>query len=861
MKAWLRVAWIGAALTAGAAAAAAETVPSPDAVLGFRPGADRQLADWTQIVDYFRRLDAASPRVRVDEVGKTTEGLPFLVVAISSEANMARLEEIRRDNLRLADPRRLSPADAAALIATGKTIVALNHGIHSTEVGTTQAALLTAYHLATAEDEETREVRDRTVVLMLPSHNPDGTQKVTEWYRQSLGKPWEGRAIPFLYQKYTGHDNNRDWYMFTQVESRLTAEHLYDRWRPQIVHDVHQMGIRSARMFVPPYVDPWEPNVDPALVAAVNGLGAHMASQLATAGRKGVAINAIYDAWSPARAYPHSHGGVRILSEAASAYMATPVEVKQEDLEAGIGYDPRVRSWNFPDPWPGGTWRLRDIVDYQVAANLALVGHAALHREHWLRTMYEVNRRSAWQASPHAFVFPAEQKDPIAAAALLSALRTGAVEIHRARSSFEAGGRKYAKGSHVVSMQQPFSGFAKSLLERQRYPDIRPVAGAPPQRPYDVTAHTLPLLMGVEVAEIGAPFDADLEAVDRVVVAPGRIEKGRGRFLAFGHRTSDLVALGRLLRAGVPVRWATAAFRDGDRELPAGTLVAPVSARPQLLALAAELGITVRPVRRAPPSLLLRAPRVGLYQSWVASMDEGWTRFVFEQHAGVPYTTLHDRDVRTGGLRARFDAIVLPDQSARQIVAGHAEGVLPPEYVGGIGKEGVAALRAFVEEGGTLIALDSAAEMPIAEFKLPVVDVLARFNAPRRDMSTDLEVSGGEQDSFFGPGSILSVDVDPTHPLGHGLDAKTPVWFEGSPAFDVTAGTVVARYPKTNPLLSGWLLGHEHLYGRAALAEVPLGHGRVVLFGFRPQYRAQSWATYVPLLNAIYTSAAAAPSP
>ena len=858
MKVLLRVVWISVALAGGALAA--DTVPSPDAVLGFHVGADRQLADWTQIVDYFRRLDAASPRVRVDEVGKTTEGRPFLVVAITSEANMARLEEIRRDNLRLADPRRLSPEDAASLIAAGKTIVALNYGIHSTEVGTTQAAMEAAYRLATAEDEESREIRERTVVLMLPSHNPDGTQKVTEWYRSSLGKPWEGGAIPFLYQKYTGHDNNRDWYMFTQVESRLTVEHLYDRWRPQIVHDVHQMGTRSARLFAPPYVDPWEPNVDPALIAAVNDLGSHVAARLTTAGRKGVVIHAIYDAWSPARAYPHTHGAVRILTEAASARMATPVDVPFAQLEAGIAYDPRVRSWNFPDPWPGGTWRLRDIVDYQVSANLAIVGHAAAHREHWLRTMFEVNRRAARRTSPYAFVAPLEQRDPYASAALLSVLRTGGVEVHRARSSFEAGGRKYAKGSHVVLMQQPFSGFAKSLLESQRYPDIRPVAGAPPQRPYDVTAHTLPLLMGVEVAEIAAPFTADLEAVDRVAVAPGRIEKGRGRFLAFGHRTGDLVALGRLLRAGVPVRWATAAFRDGRRDLPAGTLLAPGSARPQLATLAAELGITVRPVRRAPPSLLLRAPRVGLYQSWVASMDEGWTRFVFEHQAGVEYATLHDRDLRAGALRARFDAIVLPDQTARQIVAGHAEGALPPEYVGGIGKDGVAALRAFVEEGGTLIALDSATALPIAEFGLPVTDFLSTFNVAGRDASTDLESTGRTADPFFIPGSILSVEVDRAHPLAHGLEATTPVWFESSPAFDVAAGAVVARYPRANPLLSGWILGHERLHGRAALAEVPLGRGRIVLFGFRPQYRGQSWVTYVPLLNAIYTSAAA-PAP
>ena len=838
--------------------AGAEGVPSPDEFLGFHIGADRRLADWTQIVAYFHRLAETSPRVKVEEVGKTTDGLPFLLVTITSEANMARLEEIRRDNLRLADPRGLPPAEAEGLIARGKAIVALNHGIHSTEVGATQAALVTAYRLVTAEDEETREVRDRAVVLMLPSHNPDGTQRVTEWYRASIGKPWEGGAVPFLYQRYTGHDNNRDWYMFTQVESRLTTEFLYDRWRPQVVHDVHQMGARGARLFAPPYVDPWEPNVDPALIAAVNDLGSHVAARLTSEGRSGVVIHAIYDAWSPARAYPHTHGAVRILTEAAGALMATPMEVKPEQLEPGIGYDPRVRSWNFPDPWPGGTWRLADVVDYQVAANLAVVSHAAAHRAQWLRTMYEADRRAAARTTPFAFVLPAEQKDPLAAAALLTALRTGAVEVHRAKAAFEAGGRRFGEGSQVVLMQQPFSSFAKSLLERQRYPDMRPFTGAPVQRPYDVTAHTLPLLMGVEVVEIVARFAAELEPVDRVAVAPGRIEKGAGRFLAFGHRTGDLVALGRLLRAGVPVRWAMGPFRDRERAFPAGTLLAPASARAALRSLAGELGLVARPVGRLPASaVLLRAPRVGLYQSWVPAIDEGWTRFVFEHQADVEYRTLHDADVRAGGLRARFDVIVVPDQAATQILAGHAAGAMPPEYTGGIGKEGAAALRAFVEEGGTLVTLDSASDLAIDELALPVTDVLAPFNAPGRDASTDLETSGREGDPFYSPGALLSVEVDPAQPLGHGLDPTTPVWVESSPAFDVRGGRVVARFPDADPLLSGWLLGQERLHGRAALAEVPLGRGRVVLFGFRPQYRAQSWATYVPLLNAIYLSAAA----
>jgi len=841
---------------AAALPAVSADVPSPESVIGFRVGEDRRLADWTQIVGYFEKLAAASPRVRVENVGATTEGNPFLVVTITSEANMARLEEIRRANLRLADPRALSEDEARHLIEGGKTIVALNHGIHSTEVGASQTSMETAYALATGQDPETLDILDKTVILMLPSHNPDGTQKVVDWYRRSLGTPWEGGPLPFLYHKYTGHDNNRDWYMFTQVETQLTVKHVYDRWRPQIVHDLHQMGARAARIFAPPYVDPWEPNVDPALIEAVNGVGTTIAAGLTTEGKKGVVIHALYDAWTPARAYPHTHGGVRILTECASAKMATPIDVKFGDLEAGIGYDARQASWNFPDPWPGGAWRLRDIVDYQISATRVLLQHASRNREYWLRTFYEVNRRAATRRDPYAFIVPADQRDPLAAARLLEVMRTGAVDLYRARAEFKIGDRAYPAGTHVIPMAQPFSAFAKMLLERQRYPDLRQWPGGPPQRPYDVTAHTLPLLMGVEVVRAEAPFVAALEKLDTTVAlgTRGSIERGRGRFFALGHKNAELVALGRLLRAGVPVRWATLAFLDGGRNFRPGTLLVPENARARLEPLARELGFVATPVSLIGPSLLLRKPNVGVYQSYVPSMDEGWTRFVFDKQLGVEYQTLHDKDVRAAGLRDRYDVIVLPDQSRRAMVNGNAPGSMPPEYVGGLGREGVQNLKAFVEQGGTLVALDSASEMPIADFALPVTNVLAGFNAEHGD---DDEGDQGSKD-FYCPGAILAAQVEgvSTSVLAHGLDATTPIWFEGSPAFETKAGTVVARYPQENPLLSGWLLGDKYLHGKGALVEMPLGAGRVVLFGFRPQYRAQSWGTYIALLNALYTSAA-----
>jgi hypothetical protein len=847
------------ALGLSALPARAQDVPKPEAVLGFRVGEDRKLADWSEIVSYFRQLDAASQRVSVHEVGKTTEGRPFLVAIITSEANQARLEEIRRANLRLADPRGLTPEEAERLIASGKAVVASHHGIHSTEVGANQTSMELAYQLAASQEPWVKEILDGVVVVMVPSHNPDGTQKVVEWYRKSLGTAWEGGQIPFLYHHYVGHDNNRDWYMFTQAESQLTVKHVYDRWRPQIIHDLHQMGARSARIFAPPYVDPWEPNVDPALRAATSALGTHMAARLTAEGKKGVVVNAMYDAWTPARAYPHTHGGVRILTECASARMASPMEVKFEDLQRGIGYDAKEVSWNYPNPWPGGTWRLRDIVDYQLSASRGLLEHAARNREYWLRTMYGTNARSAARREPFAYVLPAEQKDPLATARLLSVLRMGAVEVQAAKAPFEAGGRRFAAGSHVVPMAQPFSSFAKSLLERQRYPDLRLYPGGPPQRPYDVTAHTLPLLMGVEAVAVGEAISAELEPREAIVVAPGKVGPGRGRYLAFGHKTADLVALSRLLRAGTPVLWASDGFHDGDSTFPAGTLLAPESARPRLEALARELGVSVQPVSARPAALKLRLPRVGLYQSWVPSMDEGWTRFVFEKEMEVPYQTLHDADVRAGGLGGRFDVIVLPDQGAGTLRDGFREGAVPKEYTGGLGAEGAQKLKEFVEGGGTLVTLDSAADYAIRELGLPVANALAQFNRGGRGEEGDAPDSGAAE--FYCPGALLETRAEGGSPLAHGLDETTPVWFESSPAFDLSGGRAVLRYPHANPLLSGWLLGDARLQGKVALAEVPKGKGRVVLFGFRPQYRAQSWATYIPLLNALYTAAAAPAAP
>jgi len=817
---------------------------SPEEFLGFRPGDDRKLADWGQIVGYCRELAASSSRVVLDEVGRTTEGRPFLRLTISSAANLARLEALRQINLRLYDPRGLGEDEAERLIEQGRVVVSLQHAIHSTEVASSLTALLTAHRLATTEDPELLRVLDESVIVLLPSQNPDGTDLVADWYRRSLGTAYEGQPPPQLYQRYTGHDNNRDWYMFTQQESRLVLAQVYDHWRPQIVHDLHQMGPRGARIFVPPYLDPWEPNVDPALRAAAAALGSQVAAELVAVGRRGVVTHALFDAWTPARAYSVTHGGVRFLSETAGTRLASPLELGLEELEPGPGYDPRRASWNFPAPWTGGSWRLRDAVDYQLDASLALLRQAASQRRFWLRNFLAVNRRACTQREPWGFVIPARQADPWATRRLLQVLRLGGVELSRAPAAFAADGVAQAAGATIVQLAQPASAFAKTLLERQQYPDLRLTPGSLPVRPYDVTAHTLPLLLGVGVIPVSQPLtEGTLASVVENDPVPGRVV-GRGAWLAMGHRTGELVALARLLREGTEVRWASEPFVAAGQRHPAGTLLVPGAARRPLEALARQLGFDALAVPSAPDSLRLRRPRVGLYQSWVPAMDEGWTRFVFEHELEVPYQTLHDADVQAGHLRARFDALVLADQPRAEIVAGATPDQLPIEMTGGLGPTGLAQLRAFVEAGGTLVLLNRACALASRDLGLPVTDRL----------------QGVERDAFFAPGSILRVQLDLRQPLAHGLPESLPIWFEHGPAFDLegTKAVAVARYTEPEPLLSGWLNGGRWLESQAALVQLELGRGRVVLFGFRPQYRAQSWVTYPLLANALYLSAASA---
>jgi len=804
----------------------------PSDALGFEPGADSMLADWKQLSGYLNRLAQQSRYVRVDTLGRTTEGRPFLLMAITAPQNQERLADIKRAQALLADPRRLSDAQLADIRAKQPAVILISNNIHSTEIASSQMAMTLAYRLVT--DSTLRPLLDSVVVLMIPSMNPDGLDSVVSWYRRYKGTRYEGGPLPWLYNKYIGHDNNRDWFMLTQVETRLVTRMLYKEWFPEIVYDVHQMGANGVRLFVPPFQDPVNPNLDPAIVAGINLVGVQMASDLYDAGMTGVAHQQTYDLWwhGGFRSTPTRHNMIGILTEAASARLASPVTLALDSVrQPGPGV-------NYPAPWPGGTWHMGDIVRYELIAAAALVRLAARDRLNTIDRFVGLGRRAVdagMAGNPFAYVLPVEQRDPESWAALANVLLAGGVEVWRAAEPFTADGRRYSTGSLVVPMAQPYRAHAKDLLEPQRY---TPVNDRPP---YDVAGWTLPYTMDVRADVVNGTFNANLVKVDTVVPAPGRIE-GSGEVFILKNRTNgESQAIAALLTAGQSVTVL------GD-----SLMVRGPRARAILTEQAARHGFSATAVQNAPPTgqarTRQRMPRIGLYQPWTGNIDEGWTRWLFEQY-GISYTTVRDSDLKKGALRQRFDVLVLPDAESGSLLHGLDTTRIPLQYAGGMTEHGAEAISVFVRGGGTLVCLDGSSNFAIARLNLPVVNVLGG------------EASGPQVLRFYAPGSIFGTVLGEGGAGGAGssvtlgIHDSLKVYFESSAAFTVSGpARALATYPR-EPLRSGYARFQERLEGKAALVEAPLGSGRVILFGFRPQFRGQTHGTFKLLFNAVLLAA------
>jgi hypothetical protein len=866
-------------------ATAVAALPSPASVFGFEPGADYKLATYDQSLAYFRKLAGASRYIKLVEAGKTTQGRPMVFALISTPENLARIDRLREIWRRLAHPQGLTDAEAAQLAREGKALVHIDGGLHATEVAGPQHTPLLAYDLLRkAGEPATHAMLENVVVMLWPTINPDGQQMVAEWYMKNVGTPYELSGLPRLYQEYVGHDNNRDAYMLNMIESRV-IEHTWRQWEPQIVYVHHQSGPFPTRIWLPPFSEPVGVDAPPIVAREVNMIGMAIAKGLDEHEQPGAThMGTAFDAWYPGYIdyAPVFKNIAAFWTETALYQYATPHEYKLEDFPENFR-DLRPQSL-YSSPWKPGWWRLRDAVNYMETASLSVIDYASKYKESLLLDRYKAGRDQIARGkadAPFAYVIPQDQRDPVAAVELLRRLAFGGVRVSQLTSPVAIDGTTYPAGAWVVPTDQEFAAVAREVLDVQRYPDLRQFPGGPPERPYDAAGWTLPLQMGVKVVPAATALTTDARAamkvlgpmplaritptaypVDKPDAAPfdsvpgigfdtdpgaAAIVPPAGRVSGAGPALSLDAAQNNAFRA-ITRTWVLGGavhFADG-KYLLTGLSPAQQDDLVKTFALVAE--------RTAATGAAVRKPRIGLFQPWSGSMDEGWTRWLLEQY-GFEYVLLHPEDLKTP-LTGKVDVVLFADDARIPMEGagrggrggrggagqGRAGRQVRPEYAATLTESDVQTMEQFVRGGGTFVFVNNATAFPIQQFKLPVRNVVA----------------GLKPEDFFLRGTIVDTLPDVAQQQMAGLTEHTPVFADSSPVFETEdgfTGKVLAKYADSgSPLLSGYLIGEKYMNGKAAALDAQLDAGHIILIGFRPEWRDQSFGTFKVIFNSLLAS-------
>jgi hypothetical protein len=871
-------------LLSGSVALSGEVrLPTPESVLGFRPGADYKLATYDQAVDYFKKVAAASKYVKLREAGKTSQGRTMYYALVSSPDNLAKVDRYREIARRLAHPQGLTDAAAKKLAHDGKAFVHIDGGLHSTEVAGPQHTPQLLYDLVSKVHEpDTKAILDNVIVMLWPTINPDGQQMVAEWYMKNAGTPYELSGLPRLYQEYVGHDNNRDAYMLNMVESRV-LEHTWRQWEPQIIYVHHQSGPFPTRIWLPPFSEPVGIDAPFIMSREVNMIGMAIAKSLEEHGQVGAThMGTAFDAWYPGYVdyAPNFKNIAAFWTETALFQYATPHDYTVSDFPANMR-DLRPQSL-YSSPWPPGRWRLRDAVDYMETASLSVLEFASKYKNSLLYDRYQAGRDQIAMGSrkaPYAYFIPQQQRDPVAAVEMLRRIAFGGVRVSTLTAPVTIGGDTFPMGTWVIPTDQEFAAMAREVLDAQAYPDLRQYPGGPPERPYDAAGWSLPLQMGVHVVPAAAPLSSEVRshmkligampetrvklstyepqletdsapfdslpgvgfntdpASAAIVPLPGSISGSGPVLIVDPAQNNAFKAINRAWKQG-----ATVQASAGASGSPIQYMLRGLSADAQD-EMVQSLSLQARRTESA-PGRAVRQPRIGLYQPWTGSMDEGWSRWVLEQY-GFSFVAIHPEDFKSP-LAQKIDVLIMADDArvpvegapAGRSGRGGAAPSIRPEYAYQLSAADLQGFEQFVRGGGTVVCLSNASAFAIQQLKLPVRNV----------------VSGLRPEEFFLRGSIVEVTTDPSHPIMAGMPEKAAVFVDGSPVFEAQEGfkgTVLARYQESgSPLLSGYLIGEKYLSGKSAALDVELGSGHVVLLGFRPEWRGQPFGTFRVLFNA-----------
>jgi len=850
-------------------------IPKPEDILGFEVGADFRLANYGDINNYFNKLAQASGRITTCTIGESTEGKPILMAVISSEENIKNLEQYRGILKKLSEPGSLTDNEAAELANKGKLFIIIGCSIHASEIGASQMSMELGFKLAAENSEMVKKILDEVVVLLVPSLNPDGLNSVIDWYNENLNTPYEGSGMPWLYHKYAGHDINRDMYMFHLKETHAISNTLYREWQPQIFLSMHQMGSRGSRLFIPPHYDPPNPNLDPILIRETSLLGLSMAAYLDGKGKKGVLTNALFPEWYPGYedSTPMMHNIICLLSEAASVNIASPIFIRPSELRGGgRGFEKYQKQINFPNPWEGGWWKLRDIVDYDLQACLALIKTGSNETEKFLYNYYKMGKNAINEGKtkpPYAYIIPKDQHDPNTTIEMINKLMKGGVIIHRSVDKFTVDNIEYPKGTFIIFLSQPYRSYIKTLFEKQVYPEKYLYKGGPPEAPYDLSGWTFPVQMGVKVVETDFMFNAQVKILKKTeLYNKQQIPEADYGFLLDTRINDTYKVVNKLLEKGCTVSRITKPFSYAHNAfIPGDFLILNKAKTREIISdLIEYCPVPVYGLEQKPesPVINIHKPKIGLYAHWGGNMDEGWTRLLLEKY-DFDFNVLRNSEIRTGELRTKYDVILFPDIRSDAVIM-NGQSSLPDRFKGGIGEKGLDNLKIFAQTGGTIIFLDTSSEFALKYFDLPVKNIL----------------KGIKQEEFFCSGSLLKYRLDTAHPICFGMPEVSHLLFRSSPAFltvnkkkdespkqnkndefgkiksgsypPIKVNAVPASYPPEKLLVSGWIVGEDKLYNTGSIVDVSYGSGKIVLIGFRAQHRTQTYASFKILFNSILYS-------
>jgi len=894
-------------------------ITTPKEYFGFNPGDDYYLANYTQYSEYLKKISLESGRISYDGIGITAEGNPMFMAIITSPENQRKLDRYKEISRKLALAEGLTDEEARALAAEGRAVVWIDGGLHATEVLGSQQLIELVYQMASRNDPETLRILNDVILLAVCS-NPDGMELVANWYMGGKDPTKRStRGLPRLYQKYIGHDNNRDFYMITQPETEAVSRILYQEWFPQIVYNQHQSGPAGCVLFAPPFRDPFNYCFDPLVPLGIDLVGAAMHNRFVAEDKPGATMRsgAGYSTWwnGGLRSTAYYHNMIGILTETIGN--PTPMEIPfiPERL---------LPKNDLPFPVKPQTWHFRQSIEYTITADRAILDLASKHREDFLFNIYRMGKNSIergsrdyWtirpkmiteiekafekdqasssgsgrvrsypkkyydmlydpaQRDPRGYIIPSDQPDFLTATKFVNALIKSGIIVHRATRSFKIGNKSYPKESYIVMAAQAFRPHILSMFEPQNHPDDIPYPGGAPIPPYDNAGWTLAFQMGVEFDRILDGFDGPFEKIEGPAQPPSGNVTGEKNAVGFllDHRVNDaFIAINRLLKNKEDVFWLKQEFQAQGKSYPAGTIFIPAKSTTlsKLEKLAEDIGLSFEGVKSKPTgkAFKLRPVRIGLWDSYGGSMDSGWMRWILEQFE-FPFKLVYPPALDAGNLNSQFDVLIfvrgaIPsaerDEDRRfGFFTPPDPKTIPAEYRNMLGRvsveKTVPQLLQFLEEGGTVLTIGSSTSLGY-HAGLPVANALVE----KLDDGTEKPLP---RSKFFVPGSLLQVRVDNTHPLAYGLSERLDVSFNNSPVFrlmpeaSLKGVRPIAWFDSKDPLRSGWAWGKYYLDGGIAVVAAEKGKGKLFLFGPEIARRAQPHGTFKFLFNGIYYGGAA----